>query len=67
MAARNGSDCRCASGRGNVAADNLGPLDDLIAAEAAERGDPPRLPKNKRAVREDPRWIIRIGLPAEEK
>lgn len=66
MAQKNASDRLCASGRGNVEVGNMGPLDTVFAAEDAERGDPPRLPENKSAVREDPRWIIRIGLPAGE-
>ena len=53
-------------GAGNVDTSTFGDWETLFAAEAAERGDPPRLPKNKEAVKEDPRWVIRIGLQAEE-
>jgi len=53
-------------GERNSEVGNMGPLEALLAAEAAERGDPPRRPKNKEAIKEDPRWVIRIGLRAEE-
>ncbi len=66
MAKKNSSDRLCVSGCGNVSTDRIGDLNLLIAAEAAERGDPLRQPKNKKAIKEDPRWIIRIGLTAEE-
>lgn len=49
-------------GERNSEVGSMGPLEALLAAEEAERGDPPRLPENKSAVREDPRWVIRIGL-----
>ncbi|MBI2310834.1 hypothetical protein HYU90_03395 [Candidatus Collierbacteria bacterium] len=67
MAYNASADRRCTNGKGAPQADvGLGDLDEVIAAEAAENGQPPRKPKNKRAVKEDPRWVIRIGLPADE-